>query len=121
MEEVTKHAGWRPPMYSNVEEMEAKINKYFLETPEERLTITWLALALWFSTRLGLINYEWKEEFVNTVKKAKTMVENAYELSLRKNGRSWDIFALKNFDWKDKTETDNKNENTWEMTINWKA
>jgi hypothetical protein len=108
-------------MYNSVEEMEVMINKYFQETPEERLTVTWLALALWFSTRLGLINYEWKEEFVNAVKKAKTMVEHAYELSLRKNGRSWDIFALKNFDWKDKTETDNKNENTWEMTINWKA
>jgi hypothetical protein len=40
MEEVTKHAGGRPPMYNSVEEMEVMINKYFQETPEERLTVT---------------------------------------------------------------------------------
>jgi hypothetical protein len=33
---------------------------------------------------------------------AKLRIENSYELSLRKNGRSGDIFALKNFGWSDK-------------------
>ena len=34
------------------------------------------------------------------------MIENSYELDLKKHGRTGTIFALKNFDWKDKQETD---------------
>jgi hypothetical protein len=94
-------AGGRPPFYETVEEMQAEIDKFINETPQEQLTITGLALSLGFSTRKSLVDYEGKEEFVNAIKKAKLRIENAYELSLRKNGRSGDIFALKNFDWKD--------------------
>ena len=35
------------------------------------------------------------------------MVESSYEIDLKKHGRSGTIFALKNFDWKDKSEVDN--------------
>lgn len=96
----------RPLKYSSVEEMEEKIQEYFKKTPMEELTITGLALAL-DTDRKTLINYENRDEFFNTIKKAKTRIENSYELSLRKNGRTGDIFALKNFGWQDKQEIDN--------------
>jgi hypothetical protein len=35
---------------------------------------------------------------------AKMKIEHAYEKSLRKNGRSGDIFALKNFGWTDRMD-----------------
>ena len=35
---------------------------------------------------------------------ARLIVENSYEMELRKEGRTGTIFALKNFGWKDKIE-----------------
>lgn len=96
----------RPLDYPTVEELQTAIDSYFKNTPQEELTITGLALALGFTTRQALINYQERAEFVDTVKSAKLKIENAYELSLRKNGRAGDIFGLKNFDWSDKTEHD---------------
>ena len=98
-------AGGRPLKFSSVEEMEKLIEDYFKKTKEEELTITGLALAL-DTDRKTLINYENRDEFFYTIKKAKTKIENAYEKSLRKNGRTGDIFALKNFGWTDKQEID---------------
>lgn len=72
---------------------------------KERYSITGLALAL-DTTRQTLVNYEAKDEFIDAIKKAKLRVENQYEIALQKSGKSGDIFALKNFDWKDKSETD---------------
>jgi hypothetical protein len=95
----------RPLKWNSVEEMQDLIDKYFEETPMEDWTITNLALAL-NTTRTGLIDYENKEEFTDTIRKAKTKVEGSYELDLKRNGRIGTIFALKNFGWKDKTEVD---------------
>ncbi len=71
----------------------------------EEYSITGLALAL-DTTRQTLVDYEEKDEFTDTIKKAKLRVENRYEKALQKQGRSGDIFALKNFNWKDKSESD---------------
>ena len=98
-------AGGRPLKFQSVEEIEKLAQAYFDETPKDEWTITGLALAL-DTSRETLMNYEEKPEFFDTIKKLKTMIENQYEISLRKNGRSGDIFALKNFDWKDKKETE---------------
>jgi hypothetical protein len=95
----------RPLKFSSVEEMEKAASAYFEATPKEEWTITGLALAL-DTSRKVLVEYEERDEFSNAIKKMKTMVENSYELSLRKSGRSGDIFGLKNFGWKDKNETD---------------
>jgi len=109
----------RPPTYKTNKELQDKIDAYFNETPEEEVTITWLALYLGFTERKSLIDYQWKKEFVHTIKKAKLKVENSYEKSLRKNGRTGDIFALKNFEWKDKSEVDtNMNVTDYTFTSN---
>jgi hypothetical protein len=95
----------RPLKWETVEELEQQINKYFEETPEQRWTITGLALAL-DTSRETLINYSDRPEYFDTINKAKLMVENAYEIDLREKGHAGNIFALKNFGWKDKTEVD---------------
>jgi len=101
----------RPLKFKSVEELQEKIDAYFNTTPKDEWTITGLAIAL-DTFRKVLMDYEsgkYDEEdrdFSNTIKKAKHIVENGYEIDLKKHGRSGTIFALKNFDWKDKTETD---------------
>lgn len=93
----------RPLKFKSVEELEEKINKYFNDVPIEEWTITGLALAL-DTYRKVLCEYEERDEFSNAIKKAKQMVEHSYEIDLKKSGRTGTIFALKNFDWKDKQE-----------------
>jgi hypothetical protein len=95
----------RPLKWETVEELQLQVNKYFEDTPEPRWTITGLALAL-DTDRQTLINYSNREEYFDTINKAKLMVENAYEIDLREKGHAGNIFALKNFGWKDKTEVD---------------
>ena len=95
----------RPLKYKTVDDIKPLIERYFEDTPKDEWTITGLALAL-DTSRKTLVEYEGKDEFSNTIKRAKEMVENSYEIDLKKSGRTGTIFALKNFDWKDKSETD---------------
>lgn len=103
----------RPLKFKTVEELTEKVERYFNTVPLAEWTITGLALAL-DTSRQTLLEYEGEVEgreeksllYADTIKKAKLMVENSYEIDLKKHGRTGTIFALKNFDWKDKTETD---------------
>lgn len=105
----------RPLKWKTIEEINPLIDKYFANTPKEEWTITGLALAL-DTSRVTLIDYCNRAEdekdmavdplFSYTIKKAKEMVEHSYEIDLKKSGRTGTIFALKNFDWKDKSEVD---------------
>jgi hypothetical protein len=95
----------RPLKFETVEILQEQIDKYFKDTPKDEWTITGLALAL-NTSRKVLCEYEYKDEFSNAIKRAKLVVENGYEIDLKKSGRTGTIFALKNFDWKDKNETD---------------
>lgn len=105
------HAGGRPLKFNNLKELEDSIDKYFNDTKIEDWTVTGLAIAL-DTFRSVLCDYgsgkydEEDKEFSYTIKKAKHMVEHSYELDLKRHGRTGTIFALKNFDWKDKNETD---------------
>jgi len=95
----------RPKKWENKEELQEQIEQYFKSCTESKtpVTITGLALAL-DTTRETLMDYQNDDEFSDTIKRAKLRIENAYELRLILNGRSGDIFALKNFGWKDKQE-----------------
>lgn len=101
-----KEKGGRPPMYTSKEEIEGLIENYFeecegipfLDSEGNPLmanngnilykkqpkppTVTGLALALGFTTRLSLINYQEKEEFMNTITRAKTYIEEYAERRL---------------------------------------
>lgn len=98
----------KPLKFKTAQELQNKINAYFKECKlkEIPLSITGLALAL-DTNRQTLINYQDKDGYKNIVDRAKLMIENAYEIRLIENGRSGDIFALKNFGWTDRQEIDN--------------
>lgn len=100
---------YKPLKFKTAQELQEKIDKYFDSCDEESepITITGLALAL-DTSRETLCNYEEKEEFFDTIKRAKLRVQHAYEKRLVRRGNGGDIFALKNFGWVDKTEVDSK-------------
>lgn len=95
----------RPPMYETPEQMQAAIDAY-LSSPECDYTITGLALELGFCSRQSFYDYEEKEEFTYTVKKARLHIERAYEQKLSGKEVGGAIFALKNLGWKDKNEVE---------------
>ena len=132
----------RPPFYNTVEEMQEKIDAYFEECKGRVLTddalgivrdkngipiivdvrpptITGLALALGFNSRQALLNYQAKEEFHDTIMRAKAKVEcYAEERLFDKDGANGAKFSLaNNFDgWKEKQQIEA--EVNSEMTIN---
>lgn len=119
----------RPPKYETPEEMQNIIVLYFLackinqsdnaklseDLNEEELsiikdiedvvpTVSGLAYTLDMTTE-ALRNYEGKEEFLATVKRAKQRIEISLEQRLAGTAVTGSIFNLKNnFGWKDKTE-----------------
>ena len=93
----------RPLKIETPEQMENILNEYFKTTDENKITITGICLALGLD-KSTFYDYEKREEYKDIVKQARMIVENSYEISLRENGRTGDIFALKNFGWRDKIE-----------------
>lgn len=115
-----KPAIGRPPKFRTKEEIQEKIDAYFKECEGEVLkdkdgnpmlnkwgnpiifrqrppTVTGLALALGFTTRLSLINYQGKKEFMNTITRAKTQIEEYTEQRLfDKDGSNGAQFSLRN-------------------------
>lgn len=113
----------RPPKISNVQEMQNKINDYFVNCPDfitlsafnkftgqfveykkYTPTMTGLALHLGFSSRQSMLDYEKKPEYSCTIKNARLRVEHEYEKQLYMDKCTGAIFALKNFGWKEKAE-----------------
>lgn len=99
----------RPLKIESPEQMEKILNEYFSTTEEKKITITGICLALDLD-KSNFYAYEKREGYENIVKRARMIVENSYEISLRENGRTGDIFALKNFGWVDKQEIENNNQ-----------
>jgi hypothetical protein len=103
-----KNSGGRPLKFASKEILQALIDAYFALCDKDNVpyTITGLALAL-DTSRETLSNYEKKAEFFDTVKRAKTRVENYAEKRLfTSTNVTGPIFALKNFGWKDKIESE---------------
>lgn len=118
--EEKKHPGGRPPKFESAEQMQELIDKYFEDCDGKILTdadgqpvrdkngkiirdgrrpytVTGLALALGFSSRTSLLNYEGKEEFMHTVMRAKARVEQYTEERLFDNhGSNGAKFSLMN-------------------------
>lgn len=98
----------RPLKYESAEEMQKAIEKYFVDCDEKEkpYTVSGLAVAL-DTNRQTLINYEEKDEFFDTIKKAKAKIE-AYneEMLYNKNiPTTGVIFNLKNnYGWQDKQD-----------------
>ena len=89
--------------YTTSEQLEKAVDEYFENTPEEKITLTGLILALGISKET-FYQYAKKDEFKEIINRARLRIENTYEQDLRNKGRSGDIFALKNFGWRDQQE-----------------
>ena len=127
-------------IYKSAEEMQVVIDKYFedcegklltikdAETGEEKPvldkygkpvyvgqkppTMTGLALALGLNSRQALLNYQGREEFNDTVTRAKARVEEYAESRLfDKDGSNGAKFSLANNfrDWTEKSDTTIRN------------
>ncbi len=98
----------RKPKFKTVSELEKCIDEYFDECCKRGrpYTMTGLALALGFSTRKSLTDYEGKPEFVNTITRARARVEQyAEERLFDKDGSRGAQFSLRyNFGWKDEDD-----------------
>jgi len=110
----------QPAFYETPEELQDKIDEYFqggyrmrtiitkdgdkIEVPA--ITISDLVIFLGFCDRSSFYNYEEREKFSYTIKKARTFIEREYEELLQKGLGAGAIFALKNFGWVDKTLVD---------------
>jgi hypothetical protein len=138
-----KNKGGRPPTYKTAAEMQEKIDKYFEECKgtvvkdkygipitdkygnivvigARPLTVTGLALALGFTTRQALLNYQGKEQFVDTITRAKAVVEQyAEERLFDKDGANGAKFSLANNfkGWAEKQQIEADVNNTVSINI----
>lgn len=106
----------RPTKYETAAELQKAIDEYFENCPDKKIvgtdghleipiyTITGLAYHLGFESRQSFYDYEKREGFSYTIKRARLRIEIEYEKQLHFGQCTGAIFALKNFDWKDKTE-----------------
>lgn len=117
---MAKKTAGRPPKFTSREEIEEKIDKYFEKCEGEVLhdeegrpilnkfgnpviigkkppTVTGLALALGFTSRQALLNYQAKKEFLDTITRAKSLVEQYTEERLfDRDGANGARFSLVN-------------------------
>lgn len=95
--------GGRPPIWDDPIKFSQAVDDYF-ENIEIRHTWTGLALHLGFESRQSLEDYKKRDGFLTPIKKALLRIENQYEEGLFGRNPAGSIFALKNFQWKDKQE-----------------
>jgi len=92
----------RPLLFESEEEMQEAIDRYFdtAKTP----TISGLAYELGFVSRQSFYDYEKRDDFSYTIKRARLRIEMMYEEKLVGNNVAGPVFALKNLGWSDKQE-----------------
>lgn len=102
----------RPRKYNSPEEFDLAVDAYVEQRVEDGKPLTWtgLALSLGFASRKCIDEYLKYDEYCYSVKRAKAIVENAYEerLAMNEGSPAGSIFALKNFGWNDKQEIDHQ-------------
>jgi hypothetical protein len=116
----------RPPAFNTPEELQEKIHDYFNGGMKKRTviigkgetaipmeievpTISGLAYFLGFESRQSFYDYEKKEGFTYTIKRARLIIEQEYEEQLQHGNTVGAIFALKNMGWIDKLHNENVN------------
>ncbi len=106
----------RKRIIGSSKEFDRRAQAYFDQCREnnEPVLLTGLIYALGLSSRESLDEYGRRPEFSDSVKRAKLLVEMAYENRLGLSSPTGAIFALKNFGWKDKAEF----EHSGSLTVN---
>ena len=123
---MARHPGGRPAKFDTPEQMQEAVDAYFDECDNHKATVwkngrlakvsapepytmTALAMALGFESRRSLADYNKKNKFSPTIKKARMRVEVSVEKRmLTSNGVVAGVIfnAKNNFGWVDKTEID---------------
>lgn len=102
--------GGRKRKYSDIKALEDKISAYFqdIQIKQSVPTISGLSLYLGFSSVQSLYEYEQTPKFGESIKKARSAIENVLETRLVEGKPPIGlIFALKNrFKWQDKQDVD---------------
>jgi hypothetical protein len=105
-----KNLGGRPRIYDSPKAFDAKVDEYVAHCTNEGTLepVTWTGLALYlgFCSRASIDEYAKYDGFSYSVKRAKAIVEHFYEMRLCGDKPTGAIFALKNFGWHDKKETE---------------
>jgi len=113
--------GGGQPTYDNPDDLADAIQEYFEKGVKVRLvevgkgdnkliseipvpTITGLCIYCGFCSRQSFYDYEKKADFSYIVKRARLFIENEYEEMLHHGNTTGAIFALKQMNWKDRTE-----------------
>lgn len=98
----------RPRIIESPEEMNRLVDEFVEKCGKEKIpvTLTGCILHLGLSSRESLHLYEERQEFIDSVKRLKMIVENVYEMNLHGTTSTGSIFALKNMGWKDKQEVE---------------
>lgn len=98
----------RPRKISSPEEFDRLVDEYLDICEREEKPVTWtgIALHLGFTSRHALDEYKNYPGFSASVKRAKLIVENAYEQRMYSHNPTGAIFVLKNMGWTDKQITE---------------
>ena len=107
-EMATRKVG-RPLKFQSVSELQKKIDSYFedRDATGKPYTITGLALWLDASSRECLLNYQEKDDYFDTITRAKLRCQEYAESQLyTAKSSNGPIFALKNFGWSDAKQID---------------
>ena len=110
--EMTNRKVGRPLKFPSVEELQKKIDDYFddRDATGKPYTITGLALWLDASSRECLLNYQEKDDYFDTITRAKLRCQEFAESQLyTAKSSNGPIFALKNYGWSDARQVDIQN------------
>lgn len=95
----------QPPKFSSPELMQQAIDSFFTacDDNDDPYTISGLALALDMDTQT-LLNYQQKDAYVATIKKAKQRCQTYAERRGWTGNPAFACFVLKNYGWSDRQE-----------------
>lgn len=105
----------RPPKFKSAKQLQDAIDWYFFERTHDccgierpvhkPITVSGMAYYLGFQHRCSITDYQNKDQFTATIKKAKLRIEQYLEEKLYGHSVAGVIFNLKNnFHWKDQVD-----------------
>lgn len=104
-----KNKGGRPRAINSPDEFDQKVDDYINDCRSNKkpILLTGLILSLGLSSRESFYQYAEYKGYSDSVKRARLFVESEYETRLvSTQNQAANIFALKNFGWKDKETTE---------------
>ena len=102
-------AGGRPRKWDSKEALQRDIDRYYKYCDDKNRPVTIAGLAYYLDVdRQTIYNYEKKDEFFDTIKKAKNYIVMRLEEEAIMNGRAGTIFVMKQYGYTDKHEVTNE-------------